>query len=317
MAELSSNWRKLQATLQGNTKLKPSVKRKVVDEPSHTFGTQHISKKRSRGNFHPSEDQTLAPRMGGAHSSKLSNETYQKTSPSVGLWAKDSGISSEAIAEAYGLGIKGNSMMAIARNDKVNHGKSQSIDLGKYVAVDCEMVGIGSGGHQSTLARVSLVDFHGRQVYDSYVIPKERVTDWRSSISGISPKEMRFARGFDEVQNEVSRMIQGRVLVGHDIKHDLDALKLSHPPKDVRDTARHQGFRKFGNGPKPALRILAQELLGINIQETSHSSTEDARVTMLLFRKYKSNFDVDYANRYSRKSPPVNGGKLKSYRKRR
>ncbi|KAG5984079.1 hypothetical protein E4U55_006111 [Claviceps digitariae] len=250
--------------------------------------------------------------MGGVHSSKMSDDMREAQIPSLGLWAKKDSATSESIADVYGLGIKDIPLIMKSHNDRVNHGRSLNVDVGKYVAVDCEMVGIGPGGHESALARVSLVDFHGRQVYDSYVKPTERVTDWRSHVSGVSPKEMRFARDFLEVQKDVSSIIRGRILIGHDIKHDLEALKLSHPPKDIRDTAKHPAFRKFGNGRKPALRNLARELLVVDIQEDSHSSTEDARATMLLFRKDKPNFDIEHANRYR---PTITTDRRKDHKK--
>jgi RNA exonuclease 4 len=305
MAELSSNWKRLQAKLNSGNQTHPSsLKRKADEQITNRSKTRKYSVKGSQQVARPisTKCKEIAT-MGGVHSSKMRTESNQSQSPSLALWAADQDISSEALAEAYNLGVQGNSMMKASPHDKVNHGRSSGIDIGKYVAVDCEMVGVGPGGHESALARVSLVDFHGRQVYDSYVRPKERVTDWRTAVSGVSQKEMRFARDFEEVQNEVCKILEGRIMVGHDLKHDLDALKLSHPPREIRDTSKHHAFKKCGHGRKPALRVLARELLGIEIQNGPHSSTEDARVTMLIFRKHKSSFDVDHANRYTPQTP--------------
>ncbi|KAG6017618.1 hypothetical protein E4U54_005723 [Claviceps lovelessii] len=312
MAGLSSNWKKLQATLPhrnqaktnttitaaaaaATTKAKKIVKKNETARPVGVRKSLHKARGTSKLNL--KECQSTI-KMGGVHSSKMSDDTREDQMPSLELWAKKDSTTSESIADVYGLGMKDIPLTMRSHNDRVNHGRSPNVDVGKYVAVDCEMVGVGFGWHESALARVSLVDFHGRQVYDSYVKPTQRVTDWRSHVSGVSPKEMRFARDFVEVQKEVSSIIQGRILIGHDIKHDLEALKLSHPPKDIRDTAKHPAFRKFGNGRKPALRNLAREILGVEIQEDSHSSTEDARATMLLFRKDKPNFDIEHAKRY-------------------
>ncbi|OAA33717.1 RNA exonuclease 4 [Moelleriella libera RCEF 2490] len=275
--------------------------------------------------------------MGGVHSSEMETEATTATATATAtrttradqdkrsnppaaaahVWMKNGGqaASSEALAEAYGLGLRDNSMMLNSHTDRVNHGLSLDdvAVVGKYVALDCEMVGVGPGGHESALARVSVVDFHGRQIYDSYVRPRERVTDWRTSVSGVSAREMRFSRDFQDVQADVAKILKGRILVGHDVKHDLDALKLDHPAKDVRDTAKHRAFRKHGHGRKPALRNLARELLGVQIQEGAHSSTEDARVTMLLFRKFKPAFDVDHANRYVPRKPTAAQSKRKKH----
>ena len=63
-----------------------------------------------------------------------------------------------------------------------------------------------------------------------------------------------------------------RILIGHAIKNDLDCLLIGHPRKDIRDTSRHPEFRKYSKGRTPALKKLALEILGIEIQGGSHSS---------------------------------------------
>jgi RNA exonuclease 4 len=187
--------------------------------------------------------------------------------------------------------------MMIEEPIRSNEGVAPGLELGKYVAMDCEMVGIRSGV-ESALGRVSLVDYHGRQVYDSFVRPVERVTDWRTHVSGLSPVDMVMARNFADVRAQIKELLKGRILVGHDLRHDLEALQLAHPDPAIRDTARFYGFKKYGNGPKPKLKTLAKEILGVDIQNGQHSSVEDARVAMLLFRKYKQAFDADHLRRY-------------------
>lgn len=55
------------------------------------------------------------------------------------------------------------------------------------LAIDCEYIGTGFGGLDDTLARVSIVNVDGECIYDKYVKPKEAVTDYRTSVSGIRP----------------------------------------------------------------------------------------------------------------------------------
>ena len=78
--------------------------------------------------------------------------------------------------------------------DIENEGVSEVALPGKYVALDCEMVGVGpEPDRDSALARVSLVNFHGHQIYDSYVqVPRKiQVTDYRTAVSGIEPRHLR------------------------------------------------------------------------------------------------------------------------------
>ena len=56
--------------------------------------------------------------------------------------------------------------------------------------MDCEMVGVGFGGKDSILARVSIVNHFGHCIYDKYVKPREKVTDYRTAVSGIRPKDI-------------------------------------------------------------------------------------------------------------------------------
>lgn len=62
--------------------------------------------------------------------------------------------------------------------------------LTKALAMDCEMVGVGPKGEESIVARVSLVNQHGRCVYDKHVKPTQPVTDYRTAVSGVRPADL-------------------------------------------------------------------------------------------------------------------------------
>lgn len=102
---------------------------------------------------------------------------------------------------------------------------STSIRIGKIVALDCEMVGVGPDGVESALARVTLVNFHGAVILDMYVKPQEAVTDYRTAVSGISPKHLKNAHAFKDVQKAVADIIKDRLLVGHALNNDLQVSK--------------------------------------------------------------------------------------------
>ncbi|ESW98365.1 RNA exonuclease 4 [Ogataea parapolymorpha DL-1] len=83
--------------------------------------------------------------------------------------------------------------------NRVSHRKKE---VGKYLAMDCEFVGAGEEGESSILARVSLVNYHGITVYDTFVLPTEKVTDWRTHVSGVTPAHMKDAVSFKEAQKK-------------------------------------------------------------------------------------------------------------------
>ena len=162
-------------------------------------------------------------------------------------------------------------------------------EAGHYVAIDCEMVGVGPRGSGSALARVSIVNWHGHVLLDRFVRPKELVTDYRTWVSGVRPKDLRNAPSFEQVQAEVAALLKGRVLVGHAIDNDLKALLLSHPRPQIRDTSTFQPLRDLAGTKHPGLRTLTRLVLGVDIQKAGqeHSSVEDARATMAVFRTQK------------------------------
>lgn len=165
---------------------------------------------------------------------------------------------------------------------------SHKDDAVKYVALDCEMVGIGPDGVDSMLARVSIVNFHGQPLLDTFVKPVSKVTDYRFAITGIRPEDLTDAPSFNTVQKQVWDLIQGKILVGHALKNDFKSLLLEHPRRMIRDTSKYRPFRKIAKGKSPSLRRLAKEFLGIEIQSGHHNSVEDARVAMLLYRRQKA-----------------------------
>ncbi|EDP42507.1 hypothetical protein MGL_3265 [Malassezia globosa CBS 7966] len=132
--------------------------------------------------------------------------------------------------------------------------------IGNYVAIDCEMVGVGPRGTGSALARVSIVNWHGHVVLDTFVKPKERVTDYRTWVSGVRPGDLKKAPSFATVQARVADIIKGRVLVGHAIQNDLRALLLSHPRPKIRDTAGFKPLQELSGNKSPGLRTLSKLL---------------------------------------------------------
>lgn len=99
---------------------------------------------------------------------------------------------------------------------------------------------------ESSLARVSLVNYHGETVLDAFVKQKERVTDYRTHVSGIRPEDLvgKGALSFEEVQRKVADAIKGRILVGHAVFNDLKVCLFSSEsqnsePIDILSLRRH------------------------------------------------------------------------------
>jgi RNA exonuclease 4 len=115
--------------------------------------------------------------------------------------------------------------------------------ISRIIGMDCEMVRVGQNCVESILARVSIVDYFGDILYDTFVAPQETVTDYRTDVSGVRPEDLVGAPPFKKVKKRVSALLQGKILVGHGLKHDMGVLFLSHPKRMRRDTSEYKPFR--------------------------------------------------------------------------
>lgn len=77
----------------------------------------------------------------------------------------------------------------------------------KIVAMDCEMVGTGREGHRSELARCSVLDYDGEVLYDQYIQPCHRVTNYRTRWSGIRKHHLEHAVPFEKARKEVGLLL--------------------------------------------------------------------------------------------------------------
>jgi RNA exonuclease 4 len=314
MSGLSSNWKILQQRLKTAPPPKPkdsppaadtsSLKRKrptKVNGDSSKGGVDASAKRPPQKNLASRKKQKMEePASIGASVKQHDTTTLSKSQSMPSLRQTSFLSNSKKAAESI-------SVLTPSPHypDIENEGVSALALPGKYLALDCEMVGIGpEPDKDSALARVSAVNYHGHQVYDSYVQMqnKIKVTDYRSAVSGIEPKHLRpdVARPFKEVHNDLKVLLAGRILVGHAVKNDLDALLLKHDKRYIRDTSKYSKFRELAMipGRTPSLKILAEKLLGVEIQVGAHSSVEDARATMALFRLKKEGFDAEVISRY-------------------
>ena len=159
-----------------------------------------------------------------------------------------------------------------------------------FLALDCEMVGVGKDGTQSALARISIVDYYGNVVMDEYIKPGRKVTDYRSFVSGITPEILQKNAKMDYAtcRKKVIRLLRGNILVGHALENDLGILRINHPWYLIRDTAQYQPFMKVRAGAYWPRRLqdLAQERLHRNVQVYGrpHCPQEDAMAAMDLYK---------------------------------
>ncbi|KAI0832387.1 ribonuclease H-like protein [Trametes gibbosa] len=153
------------------------------------------------------------------------------------------------------------------------------------VALDCEMI-YTTGGMR--VARVSVIDAAGKEIFDEYVRMDEgvEVIDFNTRFSGITEENLAGAvLPLAAVRRSMDAFINANtIIIGHALENDLKTLRMIH--HRCVDTAVL--FPHTAGPPyRRALRALAKEYLGQTIQAAGaagHSSVEDSVATLDLVR---------------------------------
>jgi hypothetical protein len=161
------------------------------------------------------------------------------------------------------------------------------------VVIDCEMVEDANGYRM--LAYLSAIDFFtGEVLINNFVKPTEKVENWKTEFSGVTPALMSCAcaageaiRGWQAARQRVWEFTDAdTVLVGHSLNCDLDVLGLIHlnvvdsailtsetalPPASPTEKLRRMW----------SLKTLAKDFMKRDIQSgrSGHSALEDAFAT--------------------------------------
>jgi len=164
----------------------------------------------------------------------------------------------------------------------------------RIVSLDCEVAGVGKKGRFSVLARACVVSGHGEVLIDQYCSSERKVTDYRTWISGIEEKHMKNAQPYYKLKQKVNNAIAGKIVVGHGLSHDFQALRINHSKSMQRDSAEY--FRgKFTKKKRPGLKELAKDQLGREIQAGAHSPVIDAKAALDIYLKNREEWEAKAA----------------------
>ncbi|CAM0879451.1 unnamed protein product [Alopecurus aequalis] len=178
---------------------------------------------------------------------------------------------------------------------------------GRAVALGCKMVGGGSDGTLDVCARVCVIDENENILFESFVKPLIPVTHYRYETTGIRPEHLRDAtmavttkqarkRVEDILLNGEEpwkiRTARGgaRLLVGHDLDHDLNGLDIDYPSYLKRDTATYPPLMKTSSRlMSNSLKFLTRSCLGYEIQSGGHQHPyDDCVAAMRLYKRMRA-----------------------------
>ncbi|KAK5637592.1 hypothetical protein RRF57_013307 [Xylaria bambusicola] len=153
----------------------------------------------------------------------------------------------------------------------------------RVVAIDCEMAGIG-GGASEVILLCAADFFTGAVIVNRLVCPRERITDMRTSIHGITKSSLDKATaqgqalsGWEGARSELWKYIDDRtIIVGHALEHDLGALRMIHPR--AVDSSILSEITVGGRRVRFGLEKLSSELPKIQIRKGKdgiHDCLED------------------------------------------
>lgn len=154
----------------------------------------------------------------------------------------------------------------------------------KPYALDCEMV--LTTDDKSSLARISLIDWSGSTVLDSYVKPDLPIKNYFTQYSGITASHLAdVTTTLSDIQTRLLSILgPDSILLGHSLESDLNALKLTHP--FIVDTSIIYPHPR-GLPLRSSLKFLANRYLKREIQKegaNGHDSVEDARAVLDLVK---------------------------------
>lgn len=176
------------------------------------------------------------------------------------------------------------------------------------VALDCEMVVCSDT--ERHIARISIVNYNRHTLFDEFVKPELPVKDYLNHITNIDSFKLQKALPLSSHIGKILEIFKNRIVVGHTLECDFSALKIEHDPRLIRDISEFSFFKN--EKYKIGLKDLTERYLNMKIQDGKHSSVEDARAALELYKLYKEDVDCEFKDRFFNKEKKDEG--MKAYK---
>ncbi|KAM9999163.1 hypothetical protein ACTFIZ_002719 [Dictyostelium cf. discoideum] len=167
----------------------------------------------------------------------------------------------------------------------------------KFFSIDCKIIEIE--GSKGTLGKICIANQNGQIVYEKIVKPMDKVVDFRTKFTGLTrDKVQREGTDFLQVQKEVEKILRHKILVGHDLVHDLKNLKLAHKKKLLRDATQFTKFFNPDTKSEDSLKSIAKRELNFSPDNWDPSGKRDTIINVILYKKNQKEWETFINNKF-------------------
>ncbi|KAN0009292.1 hypothetical protein ACTFIU_006571 [Dictyostelium citrinum] len=167
----------------------------------------------------------------------------------------------------------------------------------KFFSIDCKIIEIE--GNKGTLGKVCIANQNGQIVYEKIVKPMDKIVDFRTKFTGLTrDKVQREGTDFLQVQKEVEKILRHKILVGHDLVHDLKNLKLAHKKKLLRDATQFTKFFNPDTNSEDSLKSIAKRELNFSPDNWEPSGKRDTIINVILYKQNHKEWETFINNKF-------------------
>ncbi|KAA6418942.1 MAG: RNA exonuclease 4 [Trebouxia sp. A1-2] len=109
--------------------------------------------------------------------------------------------------------------------------------------------------------------------------------DW---IGGVTVENYTDAPTLKVIQQQLTTLLEGSLLIGYGLSKDLSSLRLHHPHALQKDLIRYRKFQS-STGQARKLQEISQRFLSHDIQAGKHTAREDAFAALQLYLQHVRN----------------------------
>lgn len=163
------------------------------------------------------------------------------------------------------------------------------IDVNNIIAMDCELFPCSGNDKRCLVSRVLVTDYQGNPLLDARVEIEHDIKGYLNYISV----------SFNDCRVRVQELLKGKVVVGHNLKAQLYALRLRHPWQQMRDSCKFYPFMKLDRNGVFVPRSLEELSMRYLDKPVGNELSSRVSISLTLYKLFKVEWDykIELGNR--------------------